>query len=150
MIHRRGRCSPPFPQPSPDHPAPGGSMTSRTRHAGLVAGLALLLSVTPSWGLVGSVYFDVNDNTAAGQTLFNATFTGLANTGLGRRVLTSLTGGTGNTAIGASALFSNTSGNSNTATGFQALFSNFNGTWNTASGVLALSGNVSGGFNTAT
>jgi hypothetical protein len=133
----------------PVRPAHGGFMNSITRHVVLVAGLALSLHVTSSWGANGSVYFDANGNAAAGETLFNATFTGVSNVGLGRTVLPNLTTGSQNTATGASALSSNTAGSNNTATGTRALQNNTTGNNNTASGASALLSNTSGSSNTA-
>ena len=124
-------------------------MNSITRHVALVGGLVLLMHVTPSWGDVGSVYFDANNNAAAGQTLFNGTFTGSSNTGLGRAMFPNLTSGSLNTATGTSALAGNTTGSRNTASGMEALFVNTIGGNNTAIGVRALYGNTSGSRNTA-
>src|SRR5262245_32149461 len=70
--------------------------------------ICLLASASPALADVGSVYFDANENAAAGETLFNGTFTGCCNVGLGRSVMTNLTTGNLNVAIGASALESNT------------------------------------------
>jgi hypothetical protein len=75
---------------------------------------------------VGGVYFDANQNAAAGDPdfLFNATFTGTSNIGLGRTVMPNLTTGSNNVATGTDALFTNETGSSNVATGFGALFQN--------------------------
>ena len=139
------------------------------RFVSVVAGLALLLSVTPSWGDTGAIFFDFNGNTAGGDPsdLFNGTFSGVGNTAFGSNVLVNLTSGSQNTATGASALNSNSTGFNNTATGrgaleenttgpnntaigFSALSSNTTGSTNTASGVNALFSNTTGGDNTAT
>ena len=61
-------------------------------------------AASQSQAAVGSVYFDATDNAAAGETLFNGTFTGSGNVGLGRSVMPSLTTGSVNVATGAKAL----------------------------------------------
>ena len=78
------------------------------------------LGASASQADVGSVYFDASDNAAAGQTLFNGTFTGSDNVGLGRTVMPTLTNGftTSPSVRGADA---NTTGFSNVATGHAAL-----------------------------
>ena len=110
------------------------------------------LGASPALADTGRVYFDTNDNAAAGDPsmLFNATLTGLGNVGLGRSVMTNLTTGGGNTAIGETALASNTSGDANVATGIDALFSNTTGTDNIATGASALHENTSGIRNVVT
>ena len=42
-------------------------------------------AASPSLADAGSVYFDSNYNAAAGETLFNGSFTGFSNVGLGPR-----------------------------------------------------------------
>ena len=59
----------------------------------LSAVIGLGAGASPSLADVGSVYFDANDNAAAGETLFNGTFTGCCNVGLGRSVMPNLTTG---------------------------------------------------------
>ena len=49
------------------------------------------LGVSASRAATGNVYFDANGNAAAGETLFNGTFTGAFNVGLGRSVMPNLT-----------------------------------------------------------
>ena len=88
--------------------------------------IGLGLSVPASRADVGSVYFDANQNAAAGDPdfLFNATFTGSQNVGVGRTVMPNLTSGSNNVATGTDALFTNETGSNNVATGFGALFQN--------------------------
>jgi hypothetical protein len=144
----------------------------------MVAGIVLLLTITPSWGQpvcaapgCNPTGTDANGNTAGGTNallnvdesptggFYNTAFgfaallsttTGLDNTASGIDALLSNTTGSFNTANGSEALRSNTTGNSNTASGFQALFSNNTGSFNTASGQGALSNNTTGSANTAT
>jgi hypothetical protein len=120
--------------------------------AALALATALAVAATPANAAVGSVYFDANDNAAAGDTnqLFNATFTGTSNVGLGRSVMPALTDGIGNTAVGDGALSgltaatgtgtlaSNTSGSNNVAAGRGALAFNETGQGNVAEGFHAL------------
>jgi len=128
----------------------------RARHTVLVAcatAIAILgLAASPALADTGSVYFDNNENAAAGETnqLFNATFTGAENVGLGRAVMTNLTTGSSNVATGDSALFSNTTGAANVATGTVALHDNTSGADNTAIGNAALTSNMTGLDNVAT
>jgi hypothetical protein len=110
------------------------------------------LAVPASRADVGSVFFNANNNAAAGQTnlLFNATFTGTENAGLGRSVMPNLTSGDENTATGFQALNAVTIGNRNVATGANALFSNTGGGGNVATGFQALRSNTTGNINVAT
>ena len=100
--------------------------TRRRSHRTCAAIVTLALATTlavaaaPAGANVGSVYFDLNGNAAAGETLFNGTFTGLGNVGLGRLVMPNLTSGDGNTAVGAGALGANTAGSNNVAIGRNA------------------------------
>src|SRR6188472_3083391 len=112
----------------------------------IATGTASLAFASASLADTGSVYFDSNDNTAAGDTarLFNGTLTGGGNVGLGRSVMRSLTTGNDNVAVGDSALTSITSGNENIATGTDALFNNTTGGGNIATGDSALNANASG------
>ena len=69
----------------------------RTRMLALATAVALAISAglgaSTSRADVGSVYFDTNNNAAAGQTLFNGSFTGTNNVGLDRTVMPALTTG---------------------------------------------------------
>ena len=64
--------------------------------------ISAALGVSTSRADVGSVFFDANNNAAAGDPnlLFNGTFTGSDNVGLGRSVMPNLTTGSFNVAIG--------------------------------------------------
>ena len=134
-------------------------MNSITRLVAVVAGLVLLLNVTPSWGQpvcaapgCNPTTSDANRNTAGGTgTLVNVheSTGGFSNTGFGKNALSLNTAGARNTASGDSALFSNTTGNNNTASGSSALESNTIGNLNTASGFQALQDNTAGVQNTA-
>jgi hypothetical protein len=140
------------------------------RIAGLViAGLVLMVGVTPSWGgPPNPTASDEHGNTAGGTGALEATFGGddtshntafganalsnnrrLFNTAIGANALFHNTFGIGNTASGANALFNNTTGEENTASGNAALFNNTEGNGNTASGVRALYSNTTGLSNTA-
>ncbi len=136
-------------------------MNSITRLIPLVAGLVLLMHVTPSWGQLvcaspgcNPTLSDLNHNTAGGTAALHSAFVGplgvgaFANTAFGYDALFRNTIGIANTATGALGLFSNT-GSFNTATGVEALFSNTDGGGNTASGSSALTSNTSGSNNTA-
>jgi hypothetical protein len=130
--------------------------TARGRIRMLALATAVALAVgglvaAASQADVGGVYFDDNDNAAAGDPnfLFNATFTGGDNVGLGRAVMTSLTGGNRNIGLGSQALVSNTSGNNNVATGSSTLFASTTGSNNVATGNFALSANSTGNDNVA-
>ena len=66
-----------------------------------IAALAALTAVlafgaSSALASTGSVYFDSANNAAAGDGLFNGTFTGTSNVGLGRFVMTGLTSGSNN------------------------------------------------------
>ena len=116
-------------------------MHSITRLVAVLAGLVLLLNVTPSWGQPVCVAPGCNPTVSDDHL----------NTDGGSFVLSSLApGDSNNTAFGYAALHENTTGQDNTASGAQALFSNTTGTFNTASGSGALSVNDTGGGNTAT
>ena len=69
----------------------------RTRMLTVATAVAIALGAgfgtSTSHAATGSVYFDANNNTAAGETLFNGTFTGFENVGLGRSVMPNLTSG---------------------------------------------------------
>ena len=104
---------------------------------GLGAGASASLAST------GSVYFDTNDNAAAGETLFNGTFTGSRNVGLGRSVMPNLTTGFQQRRRRRRRAVGNTSGSNNVATGAFAL-SNTTGSNNVATGVEALVANTTG------
>jgi hypothetical protein len=135
-------------------------MNSITRLVSLVAGLVLLLTITPSWGQPVCVApgcnptaSDANKNTAGGTgALVNVDETingGLDNTAFGFSALASTTIGDSNTATGKSVLQSNTTGSANTASGRHALTLNTTGNRNTASGRGALQSNTDGSNNTA-
>jgi post-segregation antitoxin (ccd killing protein) len=138
-------------------------MTLLTHLATTVAGLVLLLTITPSWSepvCVGPgcnpTVSDRLRNTAGGSgALVNVIVTpepaaenGFDNTAFGFNALSLTTIGPNNTAIGSSALGSNTIGDANTATGAGALIRNTTGSANTATGVAALQQN-NGDDNTA-
>jgi hypothetical protein len=134
------------------------SMNSIIRLVAVVAGLVLMLTITPSWGQPVCVSpgcnpttSDTNFNTAGGTgALVNLDqMLGFNNTAFGESALNTNTFGSSNTGIGGSALLNNTSGGSNTASGFQALFRNETGGNNTASGANALVNNTTGNNNTA-
>ncbi len=120
-----------------DRPLAGGPGSSRSRRPSRSRS-ASAVGVPASRAAVGSVYFDANNNAAAGETLFNGTFTGPGNVGLGRSVMPNLTTGANNTGVGDHALFSNTSGGDNVATGDGALSLNTTGDNNVATGINAL------------
>jgi endosialidase-like protein len=132
-----------------------------TRLVVVVAGLVLLLNVTPSWGQpvchspgCNPTVSDANDNTAGGSNaLKNVDETpitgGLFNTAFGSGALFSVVSGGGNTAFGADALSNNTA-DRNTALGLAVLESNDTGHDNTAIGANALTANTTGNLNTAT
>jgi hypothetical protein len=61
--------------------------------------IAVLTFASASLAATGTVYFDNDNNAAAGGTLFNGSFTGDYNVGLGRSVLPNLTTGQDNVAI---------------------------------------------------
>src|SRR5262245_35767179 len=131
------------------------AMTPFARFAPVLAGLVMLLTITPSWGQpvcaspgCNPTVSDTHSNTAGGTGALSNVDThannlGSENTAFGWNALLSHTIGTGNTAIGAAALQSNTTGDVNTATGFFALHANTTGSSNTASG-FALYSNTTG------
>jgi trimeric autotransporter adhesin len=99
------------------------SLARRVRITMTVLAVALIglgAGALPSLAAPGRVYFDDDDNVAAGENLFNESFTGAFNVGLGRRVMPKLTSGGANVAVGHSALHDNTRGNDNIATGLRA------------------------------
>lgn len=114
----------------------------------LALATALAIAASPAAADTGSVYFDANDNAAAGETLFNVTFTGNQNVGLGRSVMPNLTTGGNNTAVGEIALDGDTSGDRNSAYGSGALLANTTGSFNVAEGYRALA-NATGSRNVA-
>ena len=128
--------------------------TARGRARMLAVATAVALAIgagfaSTSQADTGGVYFDVDNNAAAGDPnfLFNGTFTGTGNVGLGRSVMPSLTDGDFNVAAGSFALGDNTTGGSNVATGFQALQANTTGNNNVAIGPDALLSNTIGSNN---
>jgi hypothetical protein len=130
--------------------------TARGRARTLAVATAVALAIGAGFAATsqadaGGVYFDVDDNAAAGDPnfLFNATFTGTDNVGLGRSVMPSLTDGDFNVAAGSFALGDNTSGGSNVAIGVQALQANTSGNNNVATGPDALLFNTEGDNNVA-
>jgi len=123
-----------------------------------MAGLVLMLHVTPSWGQTLTCHSpgcnptasDGNDNTAGGTgALVNVPSGGFGNTAFGRLTLTNNTTGAYNTAIGLSTLQLNTTGGNNTGSGVGALSSNTSGSENTATGAYTLNLNTTGSWNTA-
>src|SRR5262249_42951049 len=107
------------------------AMKPFARFAPAVAGLVLLMNITPSWGQPVCVApgctptaSDAKKNTAGG-------------TGALVNVDETISGGLENTAFGFNALASNTTGDFNTATGNGVLQSNTTGGGNTASGDTA-------------
>jgi len=127
--------------------------TRSSRAYAVIAALALAttlaVAAAPASASVGSVYFDINHNTAAGNDLFNGTFTGDDNVGLGAPVMPNLTDGAGNIAIGFHTLFSDTGGDANTGIGDSVLINNQGGNQNTATGWNSLASNSAGNNNTA-
>ena len=94
------------------------------RLAGLVvAGLVLLVGVTPSWGgPPNPTASDANDNAAGGTNALQnvttiGTLIGRGNAALGAEALQFTTTGTENTGVGVGALQHNTTGFNNTASG---------------------------------
>jgi hypothetical protein len=118
----------------------------------IATAIGFLSFASASLADTGSVYFDANNNAAAGETnlLFNATFTGTDNVGLGRSVMPNLTDGVSNVATGSLALDHNTTGDNNVASGTAALLFNTSGDFNTATGASSLLSNSSGSKNLAT
>jgi hypothetical protein len=118
-----------------------------------IAGLVLMVGVTPSWGQGPSwnpTASDANENTAGGTGALQSVGSGgSSNTAFGFHALFSNTTGDSNTASGIFALESNTTGSVNTASGYSALLSNTTGPANTASGYSALQNNTTGAANTA-
>src|SRR5215470_924387 len=121
----------------------------------VIAGLALMLGVTLSWGgPPNPTASDDEGNTAGGSGALINVFTsdpgeGEQNTAFGRDALNANTTGTFNTASGYAALASNLTGFANTACGGFALHDNTTGNSNTASGADALASNTTGFANTA-
>ena len=122
----------------------------------VVAGLALMLHSTPSWGQPVCVApgcnpttSDANNNTAGGTNSLVSNAGGLNNTAFGEQALQHNTTGGNNTAVGGQALRFNTTGDNNTATGISALTANTSGIRNTAVGSIALFQNTTGSNNTA-
>src|SRR5262245_33945902 len=103
---RRGRCSQPFHNSSPDAGPMASALTaSATFTTGIVA-LIMQLNITPSWGQPVCVAPGCNPTVTDGH----------ANTAGGSGALSNLvTGASFNTAFGFSVLSSNTSGDGNTA-----------------------------------
>jgi hypothetical protein len=125
----------------------------RLRTAALALALSAAFGVTggasQSLADTGSVYFDLSDNAAAGETLFNGTFTGCCNVGLGRTVMPNLTNGQYNIAIGNNVLQQNTAGSYNVASGTGTLYSNTAGGSNVVVGNSAMILNTTGSYNVA-
>lgn len=140
-------------RPRGEAPPRGPSLARRVRITMIVLAVGLTglgAGALPSLAAPGRVYFDDDDNVAAGDNLFNESFTGAFNVGLGRRVMPKLTSGGANVAVGHSALHDNTRGNDNIATGLFALASNTRGQANVATGSRALLENTTGHDNLAT
>jgi hypothetical protein len=105
----------------------------------VVTGASTLTGAATVQGLtLGKGGGAVNQNTAFGFNVFNASTTGINCTGVGYEALKNLTIGANSTAVGYTALSALTTGNSNTAIGNRALESNQTGDRNTAVGVLSL------------
>jgi hypothetical protein len=119
--------------------------------ATLATAIVMLATASPTLAATGGVYFDADNNAAAGNPshLFNATFTGYDNVGLGESVMPSLANGIDDVAIGAFALQDVTDGSRNVASGSFALNHDTGGFFNVASGYEALFKNTKGGDNTA-
>ena len=126
---------------------------------------ALAVETQTALANTGTVYWDANNNAAAGNSFFSGSLSGSGNVGLGANVMPSLTSGlrqcrrrhvgapsnasgTRNTATGFDSLRFST-GDFNTATGYDALRMS-TGDDNTAFGADALANNTSGRRNTAT
>ncbi len=130
------------PSFSPCQPTALGRRFRITVSALALSALIGLGAASQSLADTGSVYFDTNENVAAGDPnfLFNGTFTGFDNVGLGSQVMPNLTDGSDNSAIGEEALRSNTAGSRNVAIGAFTLDSNTTGSDNLATGNSGLSG----------
>jgi len=133
----------------------------------VVAGLVMLMNISPSWGQpvcatpgCNPTTSDTFGNSAGGSGalhsvtspgsgLCGADILGCQDTAFGKNALFNNTTGFVNTAIGYRALYSNTTGSSNTASGVFALDQNTLGIGNTASGAYALTSNSTGNDNTA-
>ena len=134
-------------------------MNRAARLVALVAGLALMLHTTPTWGQTpvcvspgcNSTVSDANNNTAGGTGALHVVSGNLGNdnTAFGYAALLSNATGDRNTASGVNALRDNSSGYSNTASGINALANNTTGFTNTANGENALVSNTTGASNTA-
>jgi Chaperone of endosialidase len=107
-------------------------MNPFARLAPMVAGLFLLVTITPSWGQTpvcvapgcNPTVSDANSNTAGGTgalaKVVPGDMGGSSNTAFGENALSTNTIGLANTAIGNSALMTNTTGIQNTAVGWGA------------------------------
>ena len=139
------------PSFSPCQPTALGRRFRITVSALALSALIGLGAASQSLADTGSVYFDTNENVAAGDPnfLFNGTFTGFDNVGLGSQVMPNLTDGSDNSAIGEEALRSNTAGSRNVAIGAFTLDSNTTGSDNLATGNSGLIGNTTGNNNVA-
>src|SRR5262245_24422229 len=128
------------------------AMTPFARFAPVVAGLVLLLDITPSWGQ-GQTYnptaSDNDGNTAGGSDALQQVQTGSDNTAFGRATLSNALNASNNTAVGADALGLNSTGNNNTAGGASALSNIHTGNLNVALGFQGLQNNTDGNSNTA-
>jgi len=132
-------------------------MKNGARLVPVVAGLVLLLTISPSSGQpvcaspgCNPTASDDFANTAGGTDALknlHAGPVGSQNTAFGFDALVTEVGGHANTAIGAHALRSNNVGLYNTATGAMALFNNLGDT-NTAIGAFVLNVNTTGSMNT--
>jgi hypothetical protein len=136
------------------------SMNRIARLVAVVAGFALTLNVTPSWGQpvcaapgCNPTQSDTHRNTAGGNFALSIVDQtpagGFDNTAFGFQALLNDTIGDANTAFGTFALRSNTTGTTNTASGINALLNNTTGIDNTATGGGSLLGNSTGSKNTA-
>src|SRR5262245_45287274 len=122
------------------------------RFVPVVAGIVMLMTITPSWGQ-GQTYnptaSDNDGNTAGGSDTLLQVQTGSDNTAFGRAALSNTLNASNNTALGADALGLNLTGNSNTASGASALSNIRTGNLNVALGFQGLQNNEAGNNNTA-
>src|SRR5262245_16162905 len=128
------------------------SMSRFARFVSVVAGLIMLMSITPSWGqdqTYNPTASDNDGNTAGGSSALLQVQTGSDNTAFGRAALFNNLNASNNTAVGADALGLNSTGNSNTADGASALSNIRTGNLNVALGFQGLQNNTDGNNNTA-
>src|SRR5262245_42545649 len=127
------------------------SMSRFARFVSVVAGLIMLMSITPSWGqdqTYNPTASDNDGNTAGGSSALLQVQTGSDNTAFGRAALFNNLNASNNTAVGADALGLNSTGNNNSAIGAGALSNIRAGNLNVALGFQGLQ-NADGSNNTA-